>query len=223
MTLPRHHTPFLRSTLFVVALLCLCSCTQDTYDKGEGDYSQMMAELADAHVDAHKYIDYVDTDEGQHLVLSEAVTASFIAKADTTYRVSFYYKMAGEKAQPITLGNVLVVTPKAIKDMKTDPVRLESMWIGKSAKYLNMGVYLMTGTTQSSSLKQILGCRRDTLMHNADGTTTLRLTFYHDQGGVPQYYSQRAYFSIPLTGVAADSVWLSVNTYDGLVTRKFRK
>ena len=53
MTLPRHHTPFLRSTLFVVALLCLCSCTQDTYDKGEGDYSQMTAELADAHVERY--------------------------------------------------------------------------------------------------------------------------------------------------------------------------
>ena len=214
----RRYSPF---TLLILVLLC--SCTQDAYDKGEGDYSQMTAQLADAHVDAQKYIDYVDTDEGERLVLIQPVTASFIAKADTTYRVSFYYKMSDDKAQPITLGRVLVATPKAIKDMKTDPVRLESMWIGKSAKYLNMGLYLMTGTTQSDSLKHVLGCRRDTLMHNADGTTTLRLTFYHDQGGVPQYYSQRAYFSIPLTGVAADSVWLSVNTYDGLVTRKFRK
>lgn len=212
-----------RLFLFYHLLILNSSCTQDVYEKGEGDFSQMTAQLADAHVDAKKYIDYVDTDEGEHLVLNQPVTASFITKADTTYRVSFYYKMSGEKAEPITLGRVLVATPKVIEKMKTDPVRLESMWIGKSAKYLNMGVYLMTGTTQSSSLKQILGCRRDTLMHNADGTTTLRLTFYHDQGGVPQYYSQRAYFSIPLTGVAADSVWLSVNTYDGLIIRKFRK
>ena len=212
-----------RLFLFYQLLILNSSCTQDVYEKGEGDFSQMTAQLADAHVDAKKYIDYVDTDEGEHLVLNQPVTASFITKADTTYRVSFYYKMVDDKAQPITLGNVLVVTPKAIKEMKTDPVRLESMWIGKSAKYLNMGVYLMTGTPQTTNLKQTLGCRRDTLMHNADGTTTLRLTFYHDQGGVPQYYSQRAYFSIPLTAVAADSVWLSVNTYDGLVTRKFRK
>ena len=212
-----------RLFLFYQLLILNSSCTQDVYEKGEGDFSQMTAELADAHVDAQKYIDYVDTDDGQRLVLSEPATASFITKADTTYRVSFYYKMSGEKAEPITLGRVLVATPKVIEEMKTDPVRLESMWIGKSAKYLNMGVYLMTGTPQTTNLKQTLGCRRDTLMHNADGTTTLRLTFYHDQGGVPQYYSQRAYFSIPLTAVAADSVWLSVNTYNGLVTRKFRK
>jgi hypothetical protein len=182
----------------------------------------MTAQLADAHVDAKKYIDYVDTDEGEHLVLNQPVTASFITKADTTYRVSFYYKMSGEKAEPITLGRVLVATPKVIEKMKTDPVRLESMWIGKSAKYLNMGIYLMTGTAQDDNSKQILGCNRDTLMQNADGTKTLRLTFYHDQGGVPQYYSQRTYFSIPLTSVDADSIWLSVNTYDGLVTKKFR-
>jgi len=37
---------------------------------------------------------------------------------------------------------------------------------------------------------------------------------------VPEYYSQRTYVSIPLTGVDADSLWLTVNTYDGLVIRK---
>jgi hypothetical protein len=211
-----------RLFLFYQLLILNSSCTQDVYEKGEGDFSQMTAQLADAHVDAKKYIDYVDTDEGEHLVLNQPVTASFITKADTTYRVSFYYKMSGEKAEPITLGRVLVATPKVIEKMKTDPVRLESMWIGKSAKYLNMGIYLMTGTAQDDNSKQILGCNRDTLMQNADGTKTLRLTFYHDQGGVPQYYSQRTYFSIPLTSVDADSIWLSVNTYDGLVTKKFR-
>lgn len=211
-----------RLFLFYQLLILNSSCTQDVYEKGEGDFSQMTAQLADAHVDAKKYIDYVDTDEGEHLVLNQPVTASFITKADTTYRVSFYYKMSGEKAEPITLGRVLVATPKVIEEMKTDPVRLESMWIGKSAKYLNMGIYLMTGTAQDDNSKQILGCNRDTLMQNADGTKTLCLTFYHDQGGVPQYYSQRTYFSIPLTSVDADSIWLSINTYDGLVTKKFR-
>ena len=211
-----------RLFLFYQLLILNSSCTQDVYEKGEGDFSQMTAQLADAHVDAKKYIDYVDTDEGERLVLNQPVTASFITKADTTYRVSFYYKMSGEKAEPITLGRVLVATPNVIEEMKTDPVRLESMWIGKSAKYLNMGIYLMTGTAQDDNSKQILGCNRDTLMQNADGTKTLRLTFYHDQGGVPQYYSQRTYFSIPLTSVDADSIWLSINTYDGLVTKKFR-
>ena len=99
--------------------------------------------------------------------------------------------------------------------MKTDPVRMESMWIGKSKKYLNMGFYVMTGKADVDSLKHVLGCRRDTLITNIDGTRTLRLTFYHDQGGVPEYYSQRVYLSIPIQGIKADSVWLNVNTYEG--------
>ena len=116
------------------------------------------------------------------------------------------------------MGRVSVLSPmnpKDIKEMKTDPVRVESMWIGKSKKYLNVGLYLMMGTTEADSLKQVLGCRRDALITNVDGTRTLRLTFYHDQGGVPEYYSQRVYLSIPIQGVKADSIWFTVNTYDG--------
>ena len=52
-----------RLFLFYQLLILNTSCTQDVYEKGEGDFSQMTAQLADAHVDAKKYIDYVDTDE----------------------------------------------------------------------------------------------------------------------------------------------------------------
>ena len=205
---------------YFFTFLLFSACTQDAYDKGEGTYSQMTAQLADAHVNSDKRVDYVDTDEGEHLVLSRSTTASFITKADTTYRVSFYYKMVEGQAEPITMGRVAVVSPKAIPDMKTDPVRMESMWIGKSKKYLNLGFYLMTGTTDSDDMKQVLGCRRDALVTNADGTHTLRLTLYHDQGGVPEYYSQRVYLSIPIQGIKADSVWMTVNTYNGQKTLK---
>lgn len=205
----------MRNILCLLAVIVATACTQDSYEKGEGAYSQMMAQLADAHVNSDKRVDYIDTDEGEHLVLNRSAAASFITKADTTYRVSFYYRMVDGKAEPLSLGRVPVVTPKSIQQMKTDPVRLESMWIGKSKKYLNMGFYVMTGKPDVDSLKQVLGCRRDTLITNIDGTRTLRLTFYHDQGGVPEYYSQRVYLSIPIQGIKADSVWLNVNTYEG--------
>lgn len=205
----------MRNVLCLLAVIVVSACTQDSYEKGEGAYSQMTAQLADAHVNSDKRVDYVDTDEGEHLVLNRSAAASFITKADTTYRVSFYYKMVDGKAEPLSLGRVPVVTPKSIQQMKTDPVRLESMWIGKSKKYLNMGFYVMTGKADVDSLKHVLGCRRDTLITNTDGTRTLRLTFYHDQGGVPEYYSQRVYLSIPIQGIKADSVWLNVNTYEG--------
>ncbi len=208
----------MRNLLCLLALVAVSACTQDAYEKGEGVYSEMTAQLADAHVNSDKRVDYVDTDEGERLMLSKSASAGFITKADTTYRVSFYYKKVDDKVEPLAMGRVSVLSPmnpKDIKEMKTDPVRVESMWIGKSKKYLNVGLYLMMGTTEADSLKQVLGCRRDALITNVDGTCTLRLTFYHDQGGVPEYYSQRVYLSIPIQGVKADSIWFTVNTYDG--------
>ena len=175
----------------------------------------MTAQFAEAHVNSDKRVDYVDTDEGEHLMLSQSASARFITKADTTYRVSFYYKMMEGKAEPLSMGRVTVFSPQVIKAMKTDPVRMESMWIGRSKKYLNMSFYVMTGTTGDDDVKQTLGCRRDGVTKNADGTQTLRLTLYHDQGGVPEYYSQRVYVSIPIQGIKVDSISLQVNTYDG--------
>lgn len=208
----------MRYLLSLLTLVTITACTQDSYEKGEGAYSQMMAELADAHVNSDKRVDYVDTDEGERLVLSKSASASFITKADTTYRVSFYYKKVDDKVESLAMGRVSVLSPlpaKDIKDMKTDPVRIESMWIGKSKKYANLSLYLMTGATDSDSLRQVLGCRRDALVTNTDGTRTLRLTLYHNQGGVPEYYSQRVYLSIPIQGMKADSIWFTVNTYEG--------
>ena len=208
----------MRYLLSLLTLVTITACTQDSYEKGEGAYSQMMAELADAHVNSDKRVDYVDTDEGERLVLSKSASASFITKSDTTYRVSFYYKKVDDKAESLAMGRVSVLSPlpaKDIKDMKTDPVRIESMWIGESKKYANLSLYLMTGATDSDSLRQVLGCRRDALVTNTDGTRTLRLTLYHNQGDVPEYYSQRVYLSIPIKGIKADSVCLTVNTYEG--------
>lgn len=205
----------MRNLLCLLMVFAAVACTQDAYEKGEGAYSEMTAQLADAHVNSDKRVDYVDTDEGEHLMLSQSASARFITKADTTYRVSFYYKMVEGKAEPLSMGRVTVFSPQVIKAMKTDPVRMESMWIGRSKKYLNMSFYVMTGTTDDDDVKQTLGCRRDGVTKNADGTQTLRLTLYHDQGGVPEYYSQRVYVSIPIQGIKVDSIFLQVNTYDG--------
>ena len=55
-------------------------------------------------------------------------------------------------------------------------------------------------------------------MH-ADNTKTLYLRLYHDQGGVPEYYSQRAFLSVPLQKLGVDSIHFEVNTYDGIVRK----
>ena len=54
-----------------------------------------------------------------------------------------------------------------------------------------------------------------------DSTRAVRLLLYHDQGGVPEYYSQRAFFSIPVKVLVTDTIHLLINTYSGQVERTF--
>ena len=54
----------MRNLLCLLMVFAAVACTQDAYEKGEGAYSEMTAQLADAHVNSDKRVDYVDTDEG---------------------------------------------------------------------------------------------------------------------------------------------------------------
>ena len=68
------------SLLFVICHLSFCvalfSCTTDAYDKGEGELSQMRADMVEAHVNAEKYVDYVLTDDGDSLPAVKPFTVS---------------------------------------------------------------------------------------------------------------------------------------------------
>lgn len=201
-------------------LFALYSCTQDAYDKGEGDYSQMTGEMAMGYTSSEKRVTHFITDNGEKLKVVTPFTSDLMPKADTVYRAVFYYNKTDRGADVKALSRVNILTPHVFNNPKTDPVRLESVWLAKSKEYLNLSVYLMLGTTDDKEAIQKIGCQRDTLMQNADGTRTLHLTFSHDQGGVPEFYSQRIFCSIPLQGIDADTVSLSINTYNGLIIQK---
>ena len=60
----------------------------------------------------------------------------------------------------------------------------------------------------------------------ADGTRLVRLALYHDQAGVPQYYTATAYLSIaasrlPIEPTEGDEVSIDIETYGGTLTRTF--
>ena len=101
-----------------------------------------------------------------------------------------------------------------------NPVRFESAWVSKTRKYLNVGIFLLTGEAPTKESRHLLAIADDSLALNADGTRTQFLRLYHKRGDMPEYYSQRFYFSIPLHNVKADSVALSINTYEGTVMKK---
>ncbi|MBR0180826.1 MAG: hypothetical protein IJQ04_04080 [Prevotella sp.] len=211
--------------------LLTLSCTQDAYDKGEGKYSLMRADFVEANSNAQKEIDRITTDDGDILSASKPFKVKFVNTPDSVYRCVLYYnKVKDEKSQdvfePISIGQVacpkIVTLAELDKEMKTDPVKFESAWMSKSGKYINMSLYLMTGTSDDEEAKHTLRIVQDTIVTNPDATRTSFLRIYHDQGGVPEYYSTQVYLSIITPEISADSVRIIIPTYKGNVEKTFQ-
>jgi len=206
----------------VAVLFALVSCESDSYEKGEGAYSLTQADFVEAHSNSAKAIDRVVTDDGNVYSVAPQPTAKWISTADSTYRAVLYYNKVEENSvEPVAISQVPVLNvfqPEAIDTIKTDPVTFESAWMSKSGKYLNLGLYLKTGQSDDDKARQAIGMVFDELHVNHDGTCTAYLRLYHDQGGVPEYYSSKYYVSVLRSTINADSVRLSINTYDGVVS-----
>lgn len=211
-------------------LLVMNSCTQDTYEKGDGYYSLMRGDFGEAKVGTDKTIVSLTTDDGETLPMTRPYAANWIQCSDTVYRCMLYYNKVRDDngqyaADAISVGEVPCpqIIPIARFDtvMKTDPVKFESAWMSKSGKYLNLSFALMIGSKDDKNATHTLSIVQDTVMTNADGTKTSYLRLFHDQAGVPEYYSTQAYISIITSQIAADSVSIAVNTYKGTVSRSF--
>ena len=214
----------MKTVLYTATLLLFLitpSCTTDTYDKGEGELSMMRAELVEAHANSDKLIDWCLTDESERLELTQPLKLSGVQTADSVYRALLYYNKVEEGAEVVSAGIITTLAPHRINDMKTDPVSFESMWMSTSGRYLNMGLYLKTGETDNDKLRHVVGINLDTLIQHPDGKRTAHLRFYHDQGGLPEYYSQRTYISIPTDSIDADTVRYYVNSYSGVIEKLF--
>jgi hypothetical protein len=206
------------------------SCTQDGYDKGEGQYSYLRGDFVEAQIGADKNMVSLMTDEGETLPLSQPYTAKWITRSDTVYRCMLYYNKVRDSkgrdaAEPISVGEVPcpVIIPLSELDveMKTDPVKFESAWMSKTGKYINLSFALKTGTTGDDKAIHTLRVVQDTIMTNPDGSRTSYLRLFHDQGGVPDYYSTQVYASIITSEISADSVRIAINTYKGIVEKSF--
>ena len=208
-----------------------CSCSKDNYDKGDGQYSYLRGDFAEAVVGADKEIVSLMTDEGETLPLSQPYAAKWITRSDTIYRCMLYYNKVRDSkgqyvAEAISVGEVpcpLIVPLSDLEvEMKTDPVKFESAWMSKTGRYVNLSFSLKTGKSEDDEAVHSLRVVQDTIMTNPDGTATSYLRLYHDQGGVPEYYSTQAYASIITSEIPADSVSITINTYKGTVTKAFR-
>ena len=197
------------------SLSALVGCTVESYESGDGEYSLLTAELVDAHTNANARVDYAETDGGERLTFAQPAEVKWMVVPDTTYRAAIYYKVENGASTLFSAGRVGILSPHSISDMRTDPVGLESIWVAASKRYLNLSLNLMTGAVDDEEIHHTISCRRDTLLTNPDGTRTLCLTLYHDQSQVPEYYTQRSFFSIPLQTGESDSIRFTINTYNG--------
>lgn len=215
-----------RYTLTVLAMLALTACTTDSYDKGEGKYSLMKAEMVELSVDGKKQATAFVLDDDSHFTLTPPATASWIQTADTIYRAILYYNELTETtAECVQMGVVPTLRPVEhwkMKKLPQDPVGFESAWLSKKGKYLNVGLLLKTGQVDGEDGVHTIGLAQDTILVNADNTRTAYYRFLHDQGGAPEYYTIRRYISILLSSEQPlDTIRLTIPTYEGMKERTF--
>jgi len=217
----------MKTPVIYLVFLLLLSCTTDSYEKGQGKYSLMEAELVELTIDGEKQGTAFVTDDDDRFTLTPSVSASWIETADTVYRAILYFNRLSETtAEPVAVGAVPTLRPREhwkIEQQKQDPLGVESAWVSKNGKYINLGLLLKTGVEDDSDAVQTIGLAQDTVLIHADDSRTAVYRLLHDQGGVPRYYTARRYVSILLPDTARlDTVRLIVITDDGTLARQFK-
>lgn len=218
--------------LFSSFIILLVSCTHDAYETGDSRYSYLRADFVEAQTDASGYLVSAISDDEVNLVFSQPTASGWANKPDSLYRSLLYYNIDKTETdsknmtvEPVTVGRVYVLTPILNKDtlsIHTDPVHFQSSWKSKNKKYFNLSLALMTGVADSIDARQSLGLLCDSVVTNSSGSNTFYYRLLHDQGGVPEYYRSTIYISLPTKKMTTgDVVRLSLNTYDGVITKEF--
>lgn len=214
------------TSYFLPLVPCLLlSCTQDLYEKGDNENSYLRADFVEAFVNNDKQVRRVVTDDDVELKLTTSFSADWIQRADTVYRGVMYYNQQDGAAKVRSLSNVGTLTLRRDttdgKKWKTDPVGLETVWVSTNRKYLNLGLVLKMGAMEKDATPQSIGMMLSRVDTDEEGVRTGHLQLVHSQGDVPEYYSQRVYVSLPLQGLTVDTLYLTMNTYSGIVRKGF--
>lgn len=215
----------MNKALFYCVMLLLMACETDSYEKGQGRYSLMQADLSELAVDAEKRAVAFTTDDGDAYRIANPFTAQWISTPDTTYRMAIYYnKVEGQQAEVVGVNAVSTLKPREhwrVREQPDDPVGIESAWIAKNGKYINLGLMFKSGRIEDEEGPHVIGIVQDTVLVNTDQTRTAYYRLLHDQGDTPEFYTTRHYVSILLPEERPDSVRLSMNTYQGVIERLF--
>ena len=231
----------------VVAAALLASCTTEQYDSGDGKLSYLRSDFVEACTDAQSRMSSFTTDEQLSLQVEGTPKVSWMTTPDSTYRALVYYaapssssalssssssasftersaqNLASAPVKVFIVNNVLCPKIKRLQTSappKTDPVSFVALWLSANRKYVNITFDVKTGSSGSDADGQSIGAVLTDMTRNADGTLTAHITFCHDQGNVPQYYSSRQYASLAVAQMQdADSASIVINSYKGKVVK----
>ena len=208
--------------IVVFALLFFSSCTNETYESGDGTYSYLKAEFGEVTTAEAESVVSFTSDDGDEMHFSPAYSAKWAEKANTSYRALVYHDHVEQgTTQVLAMAEIPVVKPLVTLRPDTllfDPVILNSAWVSKNGKYLNIGFAVKTGVADDKDLLQAIGIWREKEEKNADGTKDLYLRITHKQNGIPEFYRSEGFLSIKINETDAARIHLAVNTYDGEVT-----
>lgn len=208
-------------------MTAMAACSHDAYDTGDGPYSYLTAQLAMLQTgDNGAIYSAAPDDGGVSISFVNPFKVEWAQRPDTIYRALLYYEMVDSatltaRARSAVQVPVLhIVGPDKVKDMRTDPLSLESAWMSPSGRYLNVSLLLKSGKASADDAAQTLAVVDGGTEVDSDGRSTRRLLLYHDQGEVPQYYTVQRYVSIDMRPLwPVGPVRLVVNTYKGVVEK----
>ncbi len=223
----------LKKIILPLILVIFLSCQNDAYDTGDGSLSNMRADFVEAQTNSLSSITRVETDDGESLSLYEPISTSWATVPDTIYRALLYYNKISSStntylAQAIAISQVPVFSIAEKKapnqEILMDPVNFVSIWKSKTGKYINLDLYLKVGNLDEDTSLQTLGMFFDGVSISSEGEKKVTLLLYHDQNGMPEYYSSEVYASIPVDEIPeelsqGDIVEVIINTYDGLISK----
>lgn len=223
----------IKQSLAVIAfLMTLTACTSESYDAGDGPNSYLTADLVLLHTSQDKSVRSALLDDDTELLFSNPFAQEWLARPDSVYRALLYYDktVAASDAATSNPTATSIVRARSVRPvpvlrpveaakvdaMRTDPVGFESLWMSKNNSYINLSLLLKSGKAEGDEALHALGVVSDGTTTDADRRRTLHLTLYHDQGGVPAYYTVQQYVSIPTQLLEeADTIELTLNTYNG--------
>lgn len=207
------------------------SCSNTSYEEGDSRLSYLRTDLVDAITDNEARLSSATTDDDVSLTFTQPLQTGWKSSPDSLCRVLLNYNMYANGVdsnvvEPLAARMVYTLQPAKPSSQAlaaTDPVSLVSAWKSKNGNYLNLCVGLKTGKASGDDQRQSIGVAIDSTVVNGK-TTTYCLRFLHSQGGVPEYYTTDTYISIPIKQMTTGSkVRLSLNTYNGWVTREFTR